>query len=101
MSWHESPSPACPPLGSRANCEAAGTLPNFPPTPELSRREREILSLIAEGFTNDMIARRLGIALSTVKNHTTNIFRKLDVPNRTNAAIYVWRSAYAKTGEHR
>ena len=66
-------------------------LTDFPPTLELTRRESEILSLIAEGYSNIMIARSLGLALSTVKNHITNLYRKLGVCDRTNAAIYVWR----------
>lgn len=51
----------------------------------LSDREREVLGLIAEGLTNGEIAKRLYIALSTVKGHTTNIFGKLSVKNRTEA----------------
>ena len=51
----------------------------------LSEREREVLGLIAEGLTNGEIAGRLHITLSTVKGHTTNIFGKLGVKNRTQA----------------
>jgi LuxR family maltose regulon positive regulatory protein len=51
----------------------------------LSQRELEVLCLIAEGLSNDEIARRLYISLSTVKGHTTNIFGKLGVKNRTQA----------------
>jgi LuxR family maltose regulon positive regulatory protein len=51
----------------------------------LSDREREVLALIAEGLTNGEIARRLYISLSTVKGHTTHIFGKLNVGNRTQA----------------
>jgi LuxR family maltose regulon positive regulatory protein len=45
----------------------------------------EVLRLIAEGLTNQEIARRLYISLSTVKGHTTNIFAKLGVATRTQA----------------
>ena len=51
----------------------------------LSEREREVLGLIAEGLTNQEIGRQLHISLSTVKGHTTNIYGKLGVKNRTQA----------------
>jgi LuxR family maltose regulon positive regulatory protein len=51
----------------------------------LSKRELEVLALIAQGFSNDEIAGQLYISLSTVKGHTTNIFGKLNVHNRTQA----------------
>ena len=51
----------------------------------LSRREVELLHLIADGCSNKEIADRLVISLGTVKRHTVNIFNKLDVKNRTEA----------------
>lgn len=51
----------------------------------LSQREIEILKLIAQGLTNDNIARQLIISSGTVKAHTAAIYRKLDVTNRTEA----------------
>ena len=51
----------------------------------LSRRELEVLSLIAEGLSNQEIARRLVISLRTVKWHASNIYGKLGVKNRTQA----------------
>ena len=51
----------------------------------LSRRELEVLQLIALGNTNQEIARQLVVSTGTVKAHTANIFRKLDVANRTEA----------------
>jgi DNA-binding NarL/FixJ family response regulator len=53
----------------------------------LSEREREILRLIAEGATNREIANRLVIAEGTVKNHVTNILGKMQVTDRTQAAL--------------
>jgi LuxR family maltose regulon positive regulatory protein len=52
----------------------------------LSDRELEVLALIAEGLTNPEIASQLYIALNTVKAHTRNIYGKLGVNNRTQAA---------------
>jgi LuxR family maltose regulon positive regulatory protein len=52
----------------------------------LSRRERQVLQLIAAGLTNQEIAQELAVAVSTVKTHLKNIYAKLDVRNRTQAA---------------
>jgi DNA-binding NarL/FixJ family response regulator len=53
----------------------------------LSPREREILSLVSAGASNKEIADRLCLAEGTVKNHITNILVKLDVRDRTQAAL--------------
>src|SRR5258705_2648670 len=54
---------------------------------EISPQQWKILELLAEGFPNKEIARKLGIASSTVKNQLTAIFERLGVSNRTQAAI--------------
>ena len=51
----------------------------------LSRREHEVLQLIADGFGNKAIARKLGISPGTVSYHLSNIFNKLGVHNRAQA----------------
>jgi ATP/maltotriose-dependent transcriptional regulator MalT len=51
----------------------------------LTAREAEILRLLAAGLTNPQIAAQLVIGAGTVKTHTLNIYRKLDVANRTQA----------------
>ena len=51
----------------------------------LTRREREILALVAEGHSNSAMARQLWVTEQTVKFHLSNIYRKLGVPNRTAA----------------
>ena len=52
----------------------------------LTQRELEILRLVAEGHTNGHIARQLWVTEQTVKFHLSNIYRKLDVTNRTEAS---------------
>ena len=51
----------------------------------LSKRELELLHLVASGCSNKEIAGQLVISLGTVKRHTVNIFNKLEVKNRTEA----------------
>jgi DNA-binding NarL/FixJ family response regulator len=52
----------------------------------LTRREQEILRLVAEGHTNAQLARMLWVTEQTVKFHLSNIYRKLNVANRTEAS---------------
>lgn len=52
---------------------------------ELSKRELEILNLLAQGHSNQEIAAKLFVSLSTVKTHIQNLFEKLDVKRRTQA----------------
>lgn len=58
----------------------------------LSAREREVLALIAEGLSNQRIGERLEISEKTVKTHVSNILTKLGVTDRTQAAVYAWKS---------
>lgn len=53
----------------------------------LTSREADVLRLLAVGLSNAEIARRLIISTATVKTHTRNIYRKLGVSNRTQAAV--------------
>jgi len=59
---------------------------------QLSAREAEVMSLIADGQTNGQIAARLFLAEKTVKNHVRRIYSKLGVGSRP-AAIAYWRAA--------
>lgn len=60
---------------------------------ELTAREREVLSLMAEGCSNQEIAELLVIEVGTVKNHVHNIFRKLDIQNRDHAIFFAQQLA--------
>jgi NarL family two-component system response regulator LiaR len=60
--------------------------------PALSEREREVLALLAEGFNNQVIGEKLSISEKTVKTHVSNILAKLGVADRTQAAVYAWKS---------
>jgi DNA-binding NarL/FixJ family response regulator len=61
-------------------------MPAAPPF-RLTRRERQVLSLLCEGLPNKLIARRLKISVGTVKVHVANIFRALRVTNRLQAVL--------------
>jgi DNA-binding NarL/FixJ family response regulator len=68
---------------------AASAVP--PDTLALTRREYQVLMLVAEGHGNKSIARWLTISDETVKFHLTNVFGKLGVTNRTEAAREAYR----------
>jgi DNA-binding CsgD family transcriptional regulator len=65
----------------------------------LTAREREILGLMAAGMTNPQIAGQLMIATGTVKTHTLNIYRKLEVANRTQAVVCAHQLGLLRAGE--
>lgn len=68
---------------------------------ELSDREIEVLRLIAEGKTNSQISNELFITVNTVRFHLANIYQKLSVSNRTEAANYFLRQDLAPDGQTR
>ena len=59
---------------------------------ELTKRETEVLKLIAEGLANSEISERLFISEKTVKSHVSNILSKLHLADRTKAAVYAWKN---------
>lgn len=59
---------------------------------DLTRRELEVLKLLATGNYNKEIAEELGISERTVKNHVSNIFKKIEVTDRTQAAVFAIRN---------
>ncbi len=68
--------------------------PSRPTIPELTRRETEVLRLLAHSLNNREIGERLFITENTVKNHVRKILEKLQVHSRTEAAIYAVRAEY-------
>jgi len=76
---HLARSRTLPLAGTPVPSQAAGR-------PELTRREIEILMLVAEGYSNSQLARMLWVTEQTVKFHLSNIYRKLNVANRTEAS---------------
>jgi DNA-binding CsgD family transcriptional regulator len=62
-----------------------------PSEPELTPRERDVLTLMAEGASNKIIAKRLGISVHTAKFHVGSILDKLDATGRTDAVAHAAR----------
>jgi DNA-binding CsgD family transcriptional regulator len=69
-----------------------------PPGPRLTLRERQVLEQLAQGSTNRVAARRLGISEKTVAVHLTNVYAKLGVTNRTEAVSVALRSGLVTLG---
>ena len=61
---------------------------------DLTRRETEVLRLLARGMFNKEIADQLSISEKTVKNHVSSIFKKINVSDRTQAAVYAIKNNY-------
>jgi len=61
------------------------------PDTQLTVREQEVVEMIGDGLPNKTIARRLGISERTVKSHLTNIYQRLGVTDRTQAALWAQR----------
>jgi DNA-binding NarL/FixJ family response regulator len=59
---------------------------------ELTVRERDVLALVIAGDANKQIARKLGISEKTVKGHLTNLFQRIGVQDRTQAALWAERN---------
>ncbi len=66
------------------------------PFTELTKREMEVLKLIANGMTNSEIGEQLVISDHTVKGHVSNIFSKLHLADRTQAAVYAWQKGVVR-----
>jgi DNA-binding CsgD family transcriptional regulator len=98
------PKPACrcSSRGRRAGGSAgrrSGSLPAA--VARLTRREREVLALLGEGLSNAEIAARLVLSPETVKTHVAHVLGKLEVRDRTQAALYAARAGIAVHDGHR
>ncbi|MCW2901535.1 MAG: two component transcriptional regulator, LuxR family [Streptosporangiaceae bacterium] len=71
------------------------------PLSSLSDQERQILGLIGEGLTNRQIGERMFLAEKTVKNYVSNLFTKLNMSRRTQAAAFVAQLRAAQTSPER
>ncbi len=60
----------------------------------LSSREQEVLTLLAQGLSNKEIAQRLYLSVRTVEGHLVNVYGKLGVHSRTEAALYAVRQGW-------
>ena len=66
------------------------------PYTELTKREMDVLKLIANGHTNQKIADELVITIGTVKGHVSNILSKLHLADRTEVAVFAWREGIVR-----
>jgi two-component system, NarL family, response regulator LiaR len=66
------------------------------PFTELSQRELEVLKLIADGMSNAEMAAKLVLSEKTIKGHVSNILSKLQLADRTQAAVYAWREGIVR-----
>jgi DNA-binding NarL/FixJ family response regulator len=78
-------------LGARPDLERLASLEGSPRPGGLSRREREVLTLVAGGRTNRAIAAELFISEKTVARHVSNIFAKLGLSSRAEATAYAYK----------
>jgi DNA-binding NarL/FixJ family response regulator len=77
----------------------AAARPAAPAFPELTERERAVLALIAEGRANAEIAERLALSVKTVRNHVSNVFAKLQVADRAQAALRARAAGLGRDGD--
>lgn len=70
-----------------------------PPAEPLTKREIDVLRLVARGYSNEKIGNSLFISEATARTHMSNIFFKLSLDNRTQAALYALREGWASLDE--
>jgi NarL family two-component system response regulator LiaR len=73
-----------------------GNFEEINPFSELTSREMDVLKLIAQGLSNHEIADKLVISENTVKGHVSNILSKLQLVDRTQAAVFAWKKGIVK-----
>ncbi len=86
-------------FASDARVQAAAPMEIFPEDVGLTRRELEILQIVAEGHSNAELAKMLWVTEQTVKFHLSNIYRKLNVANRTEASRWAQRRGLLSTSQ--
>jgi DNA-binding NarL/FixJ family response regulator len=67
----------------------------------LTRREREVMALVAMGLTNDEIAERLVVSPATAKTHVSRVMRKLNAHDRAQVVVLAYESGLVRAGAHR
>ncbi len=89
--WIDKETPSAEAFEDIAQAQRGSAVPEHmaEPIKTLTKREHEILRLVAEGLTNEEIGKRIFISEKTVKTHLTNIFDKLKVNNRFKAALLI------------
>lgn len=81
------------PIHPRAARQLLGALPTGSRDVDLTPRELQVLTLVRQGLSNKLIARRLGISERTVKAHLTSTFARIGASDRTQAALWAERRA--------
>lgn len=85
-----------PRVAARVIQELHGARADVNPFTELTGREMEVIKLIASGMNNSEIAAHLVISENTVKGHVSNILSKLQLADRTQAAVYAWKKGIVR-----
>lgn len=88
-----------PTVARRLLSEFSGERRRTAPREPLTERELEVLRALAHGLSNEKIATSLFISEATVRTHVSNILSKLELDNRTQAALYALREGIAKLDE--
>ena len=77
-----------------ANVRRDGNVPEKVEFSDLTKREREVFDALCHGYSDKEIAKKLSVALGTVRNHVANIYGKLDVHNRNSALLWARKHGY-------
>lgn len=77
----------------------AVVLPQHPGLARLSGRERQVLHALGRGRSNTEIATDLFVTEATVKSHVASVLRKLDLRDRTHAAVFAYESGVVRPGQ--
>ncbi len=100
---HSGDSVVAPSTTRRLIDQFAAMLPDGQPPPdelaELTDREREVLTLVAQGLSNAEIARRLFVSEATVKTHVGRVLAKLGLRDRVQAVVYAYEHGLVRAGQ--